>query len=215
MGKIVALLSPVVIFVLVVTALLPLNLATGSASNISVGAADQPGTEQVGPPWYDAAWHYRRPVTINSSTALSYYQVLVKLDSSNFDFSLAKTDGADVRFTHSDGMAELEYWIESWSSASQLAYVWVRVTSLLIGDTTIYLYYNNPAATSASDGTATFDFFDDRWCGFSGSGCNVGNPVQYRHPTLVGVVLDLPDGVRRYLRARMAIATICCMMATT
>jgi uncharacterized repeat protein (TIGR01451 family) len=179
MGKIVALLSPVVIFVLLVTASLPLDRAAGSASDIPIGAAEQPGTEQASPPWYYAAWHYRRPVTINSDTTLDYYQVLVTLDSSNFDFSLAKTDGSDVRFTNSNGTTELKYWIESWSSASQLAYVWVRVTSLASGDTTIYLYYNNPAATSASDGTATFDFFDDRFCGISGSGCNVGNPVQF------------------------------------
>ena len=105
--------------------------------------------------------------------------MLVTLNSSNFDFSLAKTDGSDVRFTHSDGTTVLKYWVESWSSASQLAYVWVRVPSLVNGDTTIYLYYGNAGATSASDGTATFDFFDDIFCGVPGSGCNVGNPVQY------------------------------------
>jgi uncharacterized repeat protein (TIGR01451 family) len=127
--------------------------------------------EQVGPPWYDEAWHYRRPVVItNNGASLTYYQVLVTLDSSNFNFSRAKNDGSDIRFTHSDGTTELKYWIESWDSGNQLAYIWVRVPSLGNGNTNIYLYYNNPQATAVSDGVATFDSFEDDWSQFAGEG---------------------------------------------
>jgi hypothetical protein len=38
---------------------------------------------------------------------------------------------------------------------------WVKVPSVPSGSKTIYMYYGNPTATSASNGTNTFDFFDD------------------------------------------------------
>ena len=132
--------------------------------------------EQNGPPWYDLAWHYRSPVIIsNTGSSLPYYQILVKLNGGNFNFNLAKADGADIRVTHSDGTTELKYWLESWDSISQQAFLWVRVPSLANGDTTIYLYYNNPDAISTSSGTTTFDLFDD-FLEFSGGACGlIGN----------------------------------------
>lgn len=127
--------------------------------------------EQAGPPWYDQAWHYRRPVVItNQGATLSYYQVLIMLDSNNFNFSRANVDGSDIRFTHSDGTTELNYWIESWDSANHLAYLWVRVPALANGNTNIYLYYNNPEASPASDGVSTFDNFEDDWSDYSEGG---------------------------------------------
>jgi uncharacterized repeat protein (TIGR01451 family) len=146
------------------------NLPVQAASDDSFSGAKGSNPEQTGPPWFDAAWHYRRPVKITSAASLPYYQVLIKLDINNFDFSRADENGADIRFTHSDGTTELKYWREVWDSADHLAYVWVRVPSVANGETTIYIYYGNEAATSASDGNATFDGFDDDWEQFSGEG---------------------------------------------
>ena len=153
---------------------------------------DHDAPEQAGPPWYNENWNYRREVIVsNSGTMLSYYQVLVKLDESNFDFSRVKVDGSDIRFTHSDGTTELKYWTESWDSSNQLAYVWVRVPSLANGDTVIYLYYDNPTAVAISDGTTTFDFFDDYWCQFPGAGCKLGEGNDAIQPVLD---LEKPGG---------------------
>jgi len=189
----------------------------------TIGEAVTP--EQNEPPWNDFAWHYRSPVIIsNGGGSLPYYQVLVKLDSENFDFSHAKPDGSDVRLTHSDGTTDLRYWIESWDSANQQAFLWVRVPSLANGDTTIYLYYNNPDAVSTSSGTTTFDLFDD-FLEFTGGPCGLiggnqaGQPgnipwnmqawaqfidqdlpldgpwcVINGSPNVSGGILDLPDG---------------------
>ena len=153
------------------------------ASEASLGelimVGDRTKPEQAGPPWYGEAWHYRRAVTIsNNGASLSWYQVLIRLDSNNFNFSRAKDDGSDIRFSHSDGTTNLEYWIESWDSENQLAYVWVRVPSLAMGNTNIYLYYNNPEAGLASDGTTTFDSFDDDWNQFTGERFNLGEENQ-------------------------------------
>lgn len=112
----------------------------------------------------DMPFRYRNPVTIKNKTwdDLSNYQVLVELSSSNFDFDLAQSDGSDIRFTDSDGNL-LGYWIESWDKASESASVWVKVPSIPASPdkTEIFMYYGNPSVSSASDGDATFEFFDD------------------------------------------------------
>jgi uncharacterized repeat protein (TIGR01451 family) len=140
--------------------------ASGAATSAQIGVEEQNAIEQDGTPWFDAAWNYRQPVVINSSVSIPWYQVLIVLNSGNFNFSHARSDGWDIRFTHSDGETELNYWIESWDYSHQLAYVWVKIPGLANGDTTIYLYYNNPIASSQSNGPGTFDSFDDNWSQF-------------------------------------------------
>jgi len=111
--------------------------------------------------WLDPAWAYRNPVTLNNvSASLSDFQVQVVLDGS-FDFTKAKSDGSDVRFTASDGMTPIPFWIETWNPNTSSASIWVEVPSIPASGTTVYLYYGNPAAKGASDGNATFLFFDD------------------------------------------------------
>ncbi len=171
MKKIINLVVPIglviVLFIIILTSTLPAK----AISNNSNSTHEISGPAQDGPPWFDPAWHYRRAVLItNSGASLPYYQVLVKLDTNNFDFSRTKPDGADLRFTHSDGTTELKFWIESWDSVNQLAYVWVRVPSVSAGETTIYTYFNNPAANPVGDGNTTFDSFDDNWNQFNPEG---------------------------------------------
>ncbi len=62
-------------------------------------------------------WSHRRQLTVNGglvSEALTDFPLVVKLDSSFFDFNNAKTNGEDVRFTSSDGTTLLKYEIERW-----------------------------------------------------------------------------------------------------
>ena len=113
--------------------------------------------------WWNNSWPYRQPINIsNTAGNLTNYQVRIDLNSSNvgsnFNWS---NNGSDVRFTNSTDDL-LNYWIESWNSTGQEATIWVNVTSLPNNtNTTIYMYYGNPSASSASDGDATFEFFDD------------------------------------------------------
>lgn len=130
----------------VVTALLLVSLAdTGAALSNSGGGS----------------WQYYKEITIsNSGGALSDYQVLVQLSSSNFPTN-ARAYGADVRFTDASGN-ELSYWIESWDYAGRSAKIWVKVPSIPANVVaTIRMYYGNPSAGSSSNGDATFMFFDD------------------------------------------------------
>ena len=137
--------------------------------------------------WIYTEWIYRNPITItnNSVNTLTDYQVLITLDGS-FDFSRARSDGADVRFTSNDDV-DLPFWIESWDPAGNLARIWVRIPSIPNGNTIIYLYYGNPAASSASNGSDTFEFFDDDWT-------NLTSRWQFNH----GTTLVLNNGIASF-----------------
>jgi len=112
--------------------------------------------------WLDPAWQYRDSVEVSNpgATTLTDFQLKIDLNSS-FDFNKAKADGSDIRFTSADGTTVLPYWIETWSSSTENATIWVRVNEIPATGTGIYMYYGNNAATSASSGDNTFLFFDD------------------------------------------------------
>jgi uncharacterized repeat protein (TIGR01451 family) len=173
MKKIIRLVIPVGLFIgLMIIVLSCFQISAAEGKGMEVGITDE--AKQGGPPWFDPSWHYRRPVIItNNGASLSYYQVLVRLDSGNFNFNRANADGSDVRFTYSDGTTELKFWIESWDKAHQLAYLWVRIPNLGNGNSTIYIYYNNASAGTASNGVATFDSFEDDWEDFTGEKSNI------------------------------------------
>jgi len=124
-----------------------------------------------------SGWSYRREITISgSSGAGTNYQVLLKIGESsgatgcNFhlngqssNFPSDKNQGGDLRFTASDGQTLLSFWVEKveGTSPNRVAYVWVKVSADLSTSQSIYCYFGNPSATNASDGNATFLFFDD------------------------------------------------------
>ena len=123
-------------------------------------------------------WKYYREITIkeNSGKTLTNYQILVELNSANFDFSKAKSDGSDIRF--STDSQELSYWIEEWDSNAKKAKIWVKVPLIPAnGQTTIKMWYGNPSAGAVGDGDKVFEFFDDfedgfdttKWKAFKGS----------------------------------------------
>ena len=106
----------------------------------------------------------------NSGQDLVDYQVLIALDSSNFDFSKAQESGYDIRFEL--GEKQLKYWIENWDTKNEEASIWVKIPFLAAsGNTQIKMYYGNPLANEDISGSSTFLFFDD----FSGSSVGFGD----------------------------------------
>jgi len=110
-------------------------------------------------------WNHRRPVTITNTLAqtLENFQVRIELNSAYAEvFENTNPDGSDIRFTLSDGVTKIPYWIEEWDSVSQNAIIWVKVPQIPAnGETTIYMYYGNPTATSESNGDEVFELFED------------------------------------------------------
>jgi hypothetical protein len=107
--------------------------------------------------WYNTSWSRKAPITINNAgSGLTAYQVKVNV---TYDSDM-KPNFDDIRFTDADGSTLLSHWRESYT-ASTSAIFWVKVPAVPSGSKAIYMYYGNAAASSASDGTATFVFFDD------------------------------------------------------
>jgi hypothetical protein len=109
--------------------------------------------------WWNSTWLYKQQV--NLSTASGYtgtnYQVGLNITYT----ANMQADFDDLRFTEDTEATELSYWIES-KSNSNWAYIWVKVpANITTTATTIYMYYGNPSATTTSNGTNTFEFFDN------------------------------------------------------
>jgi len=108
--------------------------------------------------WLDG-WDLRKEITITeiSGNALTDYQVKIEV---GYEPQM-KSDFSDLRFTDSDGITLLNYWIEEYTEESS-ATVWVKVPEIpASGVKKIYMYYGNSGAASLSDGDAVFEFFDD------------------------------------------------------
>lgn len=134
------------------------------------------GTEQIPTGGTVITFLFTMPITIYSVTALTNYQVKMTIPyyaGMNGDFS-------DLRFFTASGTA-ITYWTESvnaWSSAV----VWLRVPSLIAGNTIVNLYYGNGMLTTGSDFTNTFDAFGnwyENWKMAQNTTCNGGGFEQY------------------------------------
>jgi len=118
------------------------------------------------PPFLDG-WSYRKLHTISgSSSLLTDYQIRFKVwnttgtDSGENVYlgNNVQPDFRDIRFTTTDNTV-LPYWVQE--TGANYAVVWVKVPSIPVTGTQLYLYYGNPSATSQSNGDATFLFFED------------------------------------------------------
>ncbi|MCL4435978.1 MAG: DUF2341 domain-containing protein [Thaumarchaeota archaeon] len=126
-----------------------------------------------------SGWNYRKSHVINSApNAGSNYQVRITAhrgygtDSGENIYlnSKALSWPNDIRFTGSDGVTGLSYWMES--SSIDAATFWVRVKdNLSAAGTTIYVYYGQSNASSGSDGDSTFLLYD----GFNGNSLDTTN----------------------------------------
>jgi len=111
--------------------------------------------------WYDLTWQYRRTITIDhtkvenvANPSITYVDFPVLVYATGL--SNIKANGADIRFTSSDGTTELPREIESYSGGT--LYAWVKVTltkdSSDSSDDVIYMYYGNDFAAEPVPGSA-------------------------------------------------------------
>jgi len=112
-----------------------------------------------------AKWGFQRKITIeNHGSQVSDAVIQIQFDNKEFDYTKAKADGADIRFSTTSGnvnAAGLKYWIEQWN-VDGITRIWVKVPVLKVKNgNTIYMHYGNANAAAASNGNATFLFFDD------------------------------------------------------
>jgi biopolymer transport protein ExbB len=117
--------------------------------------------------WWNKSWSARTPVTLDT-TATGFEigdnagdaLVLLRLHSGNFDFSLAKEDGTDLRFVSEDDKTVYEHRVEKWDSLMNEAFVWIRIPAVQNkAQAKFWLYSGNAEITAeeAADPKAAYD----------------------------------------------------------
>ena len=109
-------------------------------------------------------WTYRKQINITGQAgAGTLYQIALSIDASvGGDLHLnghCVNFPQDIQFTDNDGETLLDYWIEDLTVNP--VKIWVKVTDDLNSNQSIYCYYGKSGESSASNGTNTFEFFDD------------------------------------------------------
>jgi len=101
------------------------------------------------------SWQFYRKITLSAATPLANFQVKITLTSAQS--ANMNANGSDLRFYDANNNV-CNYWIESFNLAGTST-IWVKVPAS--GTSSVLMFYGNAAATAVSDGTNTFDFFDD------------------------------------------------------
>jgi Concanavalin A-like lectin/glucanases superfamily/Domain of unknown function (DUF2341) len=110
-------------------------------------------------------WQFSKTIGLNTSPSGAQingnvygFPVLLRLTNSDFNFSEAKNNGGDIRFTKQDN-APLACEIERWDSSGEQAEIWVKVDTIFGNDAahSIIMYWGNPDASGISSSSAVFD----------------------------------------------------------
>lgn len=124
-------------------------LATGEAADAPLSSWKHTGTLMV----------LTTPdgANVPAGAVVQEFPLLVRLSREWFDFSEAKPDGADVRFSTADGKL-LPHQIDEWDTQSGTASIWVRVPRIE-GNARLplHMHWGKADAASASDGKAVFN----------------------------------------------------------
>ena len=132
-------------------------------------------------------WTYRKAVLIDGAAgAGTNYQIMVTIP---YDSNM-QNDYDDIRFTAFDNITLLDHWRESYT-ASTTAIFWVEVSANLDSNQIITMYWGNADATSLSNGTATFLFYED-WSSQSIAVWN--NPVDQQDGQITFSPTDATQG---------------------
>lgn len=131
--------------------------------------------------WWNEEWQFRKSISVSAAESVDT-PVLVGLHSGNFGFFKdTLPTGADLRFLGTDDKTELPFHVEKYDAVNGIGLLWVKVPR---GNKQIWMYYGNPAATSAANVAGSYDanqslmyHFDDA-TGVTDKTQNANNPVK-------------------------------------
>lgn len=114
--------------------------------------------------WWNDDWEQRRKITVDAQSVpgateeVKRVPVLVRLHSGVLDFTKVRPDGGDLRFVAGDDKTPLNYHIERFDPAAELALVWVDLPTVAPGKAQeIWLYYGNGEAKPVANAAQTYD----------------------------------------------------------
>jgi hypothetical protein len=132
--------------------------ASTSATGLDTGDSGVGDGSSTGAPVDLDEWTKRRPVVLANPNDVDMVDHQVMIDIDLGDATAAALDG--VRFTDEDSEL-LPHWLEGFV-AGVGARVWVRVPLVPAEDeTTIYMWYGNPAPTDGAAPAEVFDLWED------------------------------------------------------
>ena len=131
--------------------------------------------------WWSYDWDYKQQISVSvaAGSTSTDYQTKLRLNSTNVGANFNWGDACnDLRFLNGSEDALLDYYIENCNGTAQNATVWVKVDKNITTEpASIFMYYGNDAVNNLSNGTATFEFFDDatgnyshKWTSIEGTG---------------------------------------------
>ena len=112
-----------------------------------------------------AVWLHSKNITANTSATgygvnqdVANFPYLVRLSTADFNFSEARRNGEDLRFSDSAG-THLFYQVETWDSAGGKAAAWVLLPLVRGNNATQYfkMYWGRSTAADSSKSTKVFD----------------------------------------------------------
>lgn len=110
-----------------------------------------------------SSWAYYQPITITNPLAqtLTNFQVKITVNTATpIAAGHMLASGDDIRFVVA-GCTNVNYYIESGINTPSTV-IWLKVPSIAAsGNTTVDMYYGNPAAPAVANGDSVFLFFDD------------------------------------------------------
>lgn len=132
--------------------------APGHDASVQDGAAGDAGGCRAD--WWNCDWLERVRLSFDNSQQgrLQNFPVMVRINASRVDYAQLQADGDDVRFVDADNATLLDHEVEKWADNSEGIY-WVRVPQIDALSTSdhIWLYYGNPATSSAAHTAGVWD----------------------------------------------------------
>jgi len=135
------------------------GLQSGEIRSIPIDTLFERGNEDL------SSWQYSKILTLKSDTLTSQltgsdvpFPLLLRLNSTNFNFEQARDDGADIRISNMSGEI-LDHEIEYYDRFSKEGIFWVNISHLsdTIDTISLTLHWGNNAAPSFSSSSLTFE----------------------------------------------------------
>jgi hypothetical protein len=148
-----------------------------------------------------AGWSNRSDITINTTASgadvpvdVYKFPILIRLSESNFDFSLAKGDGADCRFSKLSNIP-LTHSVEMWDSLQKKASIWVLMDTIHGNSVqSISMLYGNSGAGTPAKSPDVFDTADGFLGNYHFNG-NLKDATVNKYNGVDSGTIDSPDGI--------------------
>ncbi len=168
-----------------------------------------------------SGWTYVTTINFNTTSTganvsgnVTSFPMLIRLDSNNFIFDQAMSDGRDIRFSDADG-SPLVYEIERWSSTLKKAEIWVLVPQVDGNSKSDFInfYWGNSSATAMTSSVKVFAStagFAGVWhlnAAFADASSNVNNGTNSSSSDTTGIIgraRDFAVGSSQYVEVPYA-----------